>query len=265
MTGTKSKRPTSAGREAALARNIALKLEYYGRDFEGWQIQARGRTVQGVIKENLERFLRHEVKLIGAGRTDAGVHALGQFANFRTSSTLATRDIKHKLNQMLPDDIVVLKCLERPAIFDARRSAIWREYRYLISERPTAVNRPVSWTIGRKLDLGLLSQMAEIVKRGEYFGNFCKTKSLKDNDSCRIISAVWERQRGFLQFEITANRFLHNMVRLLVGTMIACLDGKLTLSRFTDMIINKMSEKAKYIAPACGLFLADVGYERGIG
>jgi tRNA pseudouridine38-40 synthase len=241
-----------------------MKLEYCGREFEGWQMQARGRTVQGVIKENLEKFLRHEVKLVGAGRTDAGVHALAQYANFRTSSTIGVGDIKHKLNLMLPGDIIVLQCKETEPEFDARRSAFSRGYRYLIFERPSALNRHHSWVIGHRLDKALLGQMAEIVKHGRNFGNFCKTKSLKENNDCQVLSAAWRRRGGFLQFEITADRFLHNMVRLLVGTMMAVLEDKVGFDKFEKMIKYEINEKAKYIAPACGLYLAAVGYERGM-
>jgi tRNA pseudouridine38-40 synthase len=255
---------TGKKQERTRERNIVLKLEYFGREFEGWQIQARGRTVQGVIKENLEKFLRHEIKLTGAGRTDAGVHALAQYANFRTVSAIRAPEILHKLNQMLPDDVVVLDCRECPPEFDSRRSAIWRQYRYLICEKHSAINRHLSWIIGRRLDKALLDQMAEMVAGGQKFGNFCKTKSLKEDNACDVISSEWRRQGGFLHFEITANRFLHNMVRLLVGCMVAVLEGKVTLEHFEKMVLNKINEKAKYIAPSGGLYLAAVGYGRDL-
>jgi len=264
MTSLIARKHIETRRDTKLMRNIVLRLEYFGRDFQGWQIQAGGRTVQGVIKENLEKFIRHEIKLIGAGRTDTGVHALAQYANFQTSNSVATREIKRKLNQMLPDDIAVLDCWETAPDFDARRSAIGRAYIYLICERPSAINRHLSWVIGRRLDKGLLDQMAAVVMRGRNFGNFCKSKSLKENNDCLVMSAVWRRQGGFLKFEITANRFLHNMVRLLVGTMVAVLDGTITLRQFEKAVMAEIDNKAKYIAPACGLYLAAVKYERGI-
>ncbi|OGC89457.1 MAG: tRNA pseudouridine(38-40) synthase TruA [candidate division Zixibacteria bacterium RBG_16_53_22] len=264
MTGQRAGKHVETENESAPARNIVLKLEYCGRDFQGWQIQAGGRTVQGVIKENLEKVIRHEVNLIGAGRTDSGVHALAQYANFRTSNPVAIGQIKHKLNQLLPDDIVIMDCWEATPQFDARRSAVERQYAYLICERPSAIKRHLTWVLGRKLDRGMLDQMAAVVMRGRNFRNFCKSKSLKENSDCRVMSASWRRRNGLLRFEITADRFLHNMVRLLVGTMVSVLDGAITMRQFEKAVLAEINEKAKYIAPACGLYLAAVKYERGI-
>ncbi len=246
-----------------VARNILLKLEYRGDAFEGWQTQARGRTVQGVLKENLEKFLRHEVKITGAGRTDAGVHAFAQYANFRTDSQIAPDDIRHKLNRMLPEDVAVLSCREVRATFDSRRAAARRSYRYLICERVSAINRGRSWVIARQLDLDKLERLASMVEKARHFDNFCKTKSLKESNECLIYEARWVRGEGFLRFDITANRFLHNMVRLLVGTMLAVHDSKMDEKHFAKILNNEINEKTKYIAPACGLYLAAVGYERG--
>ncbi len=242
-------------------RNILLKLEYCGTNFAGWQYQQNARTVQGVLKENLEKFLRHNVKITGSGRTDAGVHALAQYANFVTESPMKTTDIKHRLNRMLPPDVVVLACRCVPLTFDARRRALWREYRYLISERLSAIKRDFSWTLERRIDLTLLNRLAGLVEGATHFGNFCKTKSLKGDNKCEIIHAAWSRRAGFLRFDIRANRFLHNMVRLLVGTMIAVCDGRMSYERFEKML-DKRKDKTKYIAPARGLYLVAVGYER---
>jgi tRNA pseudouridine38-40 synthase len=244
-------------------RNILLKLEYCGTNFAGWQYQQNARTVQGVLKETLEKFIRHEVKITGSGRTDAGVHALAQYANFISESHLKTVDIRHRLNRMLPSDIVVLFCREVDLAFNARRKALWREYRYLISERPSAVKRDFSWILGKRMDLALLNRLADRAAAETYFGNFCKTKSLKTSNECQIIHAAWSRRGGILRFDIKANRFLHNMVRLLVGTMVAVCDGRMSYDRFGKLFLNG-KDKTKYIAPARGLYLAGVGYERGI-
>ena len=246
-----------------LERNILLKLEYKGTNFAGWQIQAKDRTVQGVIKGNLEKFLRHPVKLIGAGRTDAGVHALAQYANFVTHSDISVRDIQYKLNCLLPLDIAVLSCKETESFFDSRRDATFRKYRYQISERISAIDREYSWILARKLNLELLRDMADIIRRNRQFDNFCKTKSLKENNQCLINESCWSRKGGFLRYEIKANRFLHNMVRLLVGSMLAVHDNLISLDHFEKMLNLMINEKSKYIAPASGLFLVEVGYERG--
>jgi tRNA pseudouridine38-40 synthase len=244
-------------------RNILLKLEYCGTNFAGWQLQANERTVQGVLKENLEKFLRHKVRITGSGRTDAGVHALAQHANFITPSSMKPADIKHRLNRMLPPDVVILACREVPWSFDSRRQALWRSYRYLICERLSAIHKESAWVMDKRLDLVLLNELAAIVRVATDFENFCKTKSLKESNECQIFRAAWSRHAGFLRFDISANRFLHNMVRLLVGTMIAVCDGRLSADHFTKLLNGKMKEKSKYISPACGLYLAEVGYERG--
>ncbi len=242
-------------------RNVLLKLEYCGTSFAGWQWQKDTRTVQGVLKENLEKFLRHNIKITGSGRTDAGVHALAQYVNFNTTHGMKPEEIKHRLNRMLPSDVVVLTCRDVPWSFDSRRQAHWRAYRYLISEKLTALNRDFAWTIDRKLDLVLLNRLSKLVSKSIHFENFCKTKSLKESNDCTIFKANWSRRNGFLRFEVTANRFLHNMVRLLVGTMVAVENGKMSIEHFTELLNGKKKEKTKYIAPACGLYLVEVGYK----
>ncbi len=238
-----------------------MKLEYCGTNFEGWQIQARGRTVQGVIRDCLGKFTKEEINLIGSGRTDSGVHALGQYANFIISKEIKAPEIKYKLNKMLPDDIVVLSCREAPLKFNARFNASNRFYRYLISEKLSALNGKFSWIIGEKLDINMLNDMAGIIEKSIHFDNFCKVKSRKSSNDCIILNACWTRYGGFLRFDITANRFLHNMVRLLVGTMAAVTKNKLDLKKFEELMDNKIDKKTKHIAPAYGLYLADVKYE----
>jgi tRNA pseudouridine38-40 synthase len=242
-------------------RNILLRLEYMGTDFNGWQIQAKGRTVQGVLSECLARFLKEDIVPVGSGRTDSGVHALAQYAGFRTSSTMKTSEIQHRLNRMLPDDVIVTGCREVPPVFNARRDAVARSYRYLISEKLSALNRYFSWVTAGRLDLDLLNRMAGIVEKSRVFVNFCKVKSRKSDNRCRIMKSRWTRRGGFLRYDITADRFLHNMVRLLIGTMVAVADGKMPVDDFKHLFQPKIDSKSKYIAPACGLYLVGVKYK----
>jgi len=245
------------------ARNILLKLEYCGKDFSGWQVQNNARTVQGVLQDTIEQFLRHEIKLTGSGRTDAGVHALAQYANFKTISSMPCGEIAYRLNRMLPKDVVVLGCRDVSLDFDARRSAMRRNYRYQICERLSAVHRQDSWVLGKRLDISILRGLARLVGGARQFENFCKTKSKRESSECIVFAARWSRSKGFLVFEIAANRFLHNMVRLLVGTMVAVLDGKVSAEHFGALLKPHVNEKSKYIAPSCGLYLTAVEYERG--
>jgi tRNA pseudouridine38-40 synthase len=242
-------------------RNILLRMEYRGTDFAGWQIQAAARTVQGVLKENLQKFLREDIMPIGSGRTDSGVHALAQYANFRTSNSMVAAEIMHRLNRILPDDIVITGCREIPGNFNCRRDAISRSYRYLISEKASALNKGFSWILGRRLDLDLLKRMARAAGRATYFGNFCKVKSRRSKNDCKIIHASWSRHARYLRFDITADRFLHNMVRLLVGTMVAVGRGKMEFSRFNRILKSEVDEKTRYMAPAGGLYLVGVQYK----
>jgi len=244
-----------------MKKNFLLKLEYCGTNFEGWQIQAKGRTVQGVLRDCLSKFTKEKINLIGAGRTDSGVHALGQYANFITSGQFKSSEIKYKLNKMIPDDIVLLSCREVSLDFNSRRDASSRTYRYLISEKLSALNVNFSWIIAKRLDISMLNDMAKRIKRSIHFDNFCKIKSRKSTNDCIIMNTGWSRYGGFLRFDITANRFLHNMVRLLVGSMAAVERGKIEIEKFYELLENETDEKTKYIAPACGLYLVDVKYE----
>lgn len=244
-----------------MKRNFLLKIEYCGTKFEGWQIQARGRTVQGVLRDCLSRFTREKINLVGAGRTDSGVHALGQYANFIISVPLKSSEIKYKINKMIPEDIAVLSCREVPLSFNSRKDAVARTYRYLISEKLSALKYNFSWIIGERLDISMLNDMAKKIRSSVHFDNFCKVKSRKSSNRCTVYDARWSRYGGFLRFDISANRFLHHMVRLLVGTMIAVENGKFEQRKFYELLENKIDEKTKYIAPACGLYLVDVNYE----
>ena len=241
--------------------NYLIKLEYRGTDFEGWQIQAKGRTVQGMVSDCISRFARQKVNLIGAGRTDSGVHALGQYANFLLSDAPKPSEIKYRLNKMMPDDIVVHSCRIVQQAFNSRRDARSRTYRYLISEKLSAMNVNFSWIIGKRLDISMLNEMAAKIRNSIHFENFCKVKSRKVSNDCFIHNARWSRHGGFLRFEISANRFLHNMVRLLVGTMVAVENGKMKIDKFHELFNLNMDAKTKHIAPACGLYLVDVDYE----
>lgn len=244
-----------------MKRNLLLKIEYAGTEFEGWQIQAKGRTVQGILRECLSKLTREKINPIGSGRTDSGVHAFAQYASFITESPLSAVDFKYRLNKMTPDDIVIHFCREVPLSLNARKSAVRRIYRYLVSEKLSALNVNFSWIIGRRLDISMLNNMAKMIENAKHFDNFCKTKSRKASNECVIYKTRWSRHAGFLRFDITANRFLHNMVRLLVGSMLAVERGKLEIGEFNEMLKKDTDNKTKYIAPACGLYLVDVKYE----
>jgi len=167
----------------------------------------------------------------------------------------------NKLNKMLPRDIVIKGCCQVSLQFNSRKDAIYRSYRYIMCERNSALKQGFDWVIGRPFDINRLSHMASIIACSQYFHNFCKTKSLKSDNRCQIQSAAWKRLHSELIFEITANRFLHHMVRLLIGSMVAVTDGKLDKDKFEKMFEKDVDDKATYIAPPDGLYLVDVQYE----
>ena len=246
--------------ECSMIRNIRLEIEYDGTDFHGWQLQPKLRTVQGEIQERLKTILKHELNLIGSGRTDVGVHALGQVANFKTENQLDTQSILRGLNGLLPDDIVVTRVDEASLDFNARYSPKSRIYRYRVYQNRTAVLRNYVWEVLYSLSL---ENMLEATKRivGEHdFSSFCMAESSKEDNICKVSSAVWEKSGKELTFTIEANRFLHTMVRSLVGTLIDVGRGYLSVSDFVQIMKAKDRRRAGPTAPARGLYLVEVKY-----
>ncbi len=250
-------------------QNIKLIIQYDGTGYCGWQSQTDQKTVQDAVIDAIFKTTRKKVKLTGAGRTDAGVHALGQVANFRIEHNLEPARYSDALNYYLPDDIRIMGSRQVPLRFDARRDALFKRYRYLIGVEKSALYRNYRWEYTEPLDHGLLNEAAgEIV--GEHdFAPFCVVASRKENNVCRIEYARWRRVGPLFVFEIRGNRFLHSMIRSLVGAMVNLAAVKpdknklnLTLDGFRDIIKSSTSERIKFTAPAQGLYLVSVGYHK---
>ena len=241
-------------------RNIKLEIEYDGTDFYGWQVQPKLRTVQGEIQDNLKTILGHDVNLIGSGRTDVGVHALGQVANFKTKNLLDKESILRGLNGLLPDDIVIKKVEEVGLDFNARYSAKSRLYKYRVYLGRTAILRKYVWEVLYSLNLDEILKATDGILGEHDFSSFCVTESTKQNNICKVTSATWEKSENELTFRIEADRFLHNMVRSLVGTLIEIGRGYFSVSDFFDIMNAKDRRKAGPTAPACGLCLVEVKY-----
>lgn len=248
------------------ARNIKIIVEYEGTAYSGWQIQNEQRTIQGELTEAIYRVTGERVSLTGAGRTDAGVHALGQTANFRIDHQLEAARFRDAINYYLPDDILVKESSELPLEFNARHDARFRRYRYLIGAERSAVYRHLRWYC-QALDFSALQECARMVEGEHDFSAFCVVSSRREENICRIDHCRWSRIGSLLIFEIRGNRFLHSMVRSLVGAM-ANIAGRrrdqnpenLTLSLFGDMLNDPREKRAVFTAPACGLYLVSVGY-----
>jgi tRNA pseudouridine38-40 synthase len=243
-----------------MQRNIKLEIEYDGTDFHGWQIQPKLRTVQKEIQDRIETILKHEVTLIGSGRTDVGVHALGQVANFKTQNQLDNESILRGLNGLLPPDVVIKSVNEVDLNFNARYSAKSRAYKYRIHLGRTAILRNQVWEVSYSLNPKKMEEATKQIIGEHDFSSFCVAESTKEDNICHVMNANWKRSRKELVFEIEANRFLHTMVRSLVGTLVEVGRGYLSVSDFAQIMKTKDRRKAGPTAPACGLYLVEVRY-----
>ncbi|MCH8872273.1 tRNA pseudouridine(38-40) synthase TruA [candidate division KSB1 bacterium] len=241
-------------------RNIKLVLEYDGTDFCGWQLQPKDRTVQGVLQSSLKQLLRESPTIYASGRTDAGVHALGQVANFKTENKLTLDSIQNGVNSYLPADVRVLSVEEAGEEFHSRYDAVKRTYRYVIAKKMLAVGRQYSWFCKYKLDLGKIRTASEFLIGKHSFEAFAKLNEEEKHYLCNVESVKWEESEAKLSFTIRANRFLHNMVRIILGTMIDVGRGKLLPGDVQDILASMDRKRAGSVAPAHGLFLVRVDY-----
>ena len=207
-------------------RTIRLDLEYDGTDFVGWQIQPRGRSVQGEIARALQLFLQDHVVPVGSGRTDAGTHARGQVAHFHTRSRHCAERIKRALNSLLPPDIVVTAASDAEAGFHARKTALSKVYRYRIATAKCAVERRQVWQVHRALDVDAMRQGAKALLGTHEFDAFCNHHPRPPSFTCRVLNCAWREQKRELTFDIEADRFLRHMVRIIVGTLVEVGSGR---------------------------------------
>jgi len=241
-------------------RNIKLEIEYDGTDFCGWQIQPEVRTVQAVMEQALLQLTNENIRVTAAGRTDSGVHATGQVINFKTTGHLPDYVFRTALNSMLPRDIRVVSAVEVDEEFSARFSARARTYRYFIIRKPVAIGRQYAWYFGEKLNLSLMQEACRIIIDTHDFQSFCQAGADVDHYLCDVSDAKWCQENDKFLFEITANRFLHNMVRILVGTFVKIGKGSITLPQLQAIIAAKDRTVAGPTAPPHGLFLTRVMY-----
>lgn len=242
-------------------RTIKLILEYDGTDFVGWQSQENGRSVQDIVEKGLSQILQEEIRVVGAGRTDSGVHAKGQVASFRIESSLNSALIVRGLNGVLPKDIVALRGEEAVDGFNARFDARARRYKYVIKTRPTAISRKFSWVVGYKLDIERIKLCLNEIEGLHDFESFCKSNSEVAHHNCNIVKVSWLQcgESTFI-FDIIADRFLHGMVRALVGTMVEIGRAYRPIDDLKRIMAAKDRREAGMAAPPQGLFLTEVTY-----
>lgn len=248
-------------------RTLIIVLEYDGTEFHGWQLQVGKRTVQGELEGALQKLTGSFHRVVAAGRTDAGVHALGQVAHFKTASNLELFEFKGGLNALLPNDISVLNVIEAPSNFDARRSAKGKIYRYLIlnrKERP-AIDRYRVWHVREQLNIELMRRAGEYLLGEHDFRSFrgqrCSAKTTVRK--IRRIEIKSEKDK-LISLEIEATAFLRQMVRAIVGTLVEVGRGKWEPERVLKALKGRDRRLGGPTAPPYGLYLVKVIYEPAI-
>lgn len=243
-------------------RNIKLVVEYDGTDYRGWQVQPDCPTIQGELELAVKQITGEAVRITGAGRTDAGVHALGQVAHFHTSSGMPPEKMRRALNAVLPDDIVVLDVSEAPESFHARHSAKSKRYRYTILNRPSppAIERRHTMHVGYPLDVAAMKEAAGHLVGTLDFSSFA-CNSGKDDDPVRTVTEISIEKRGdYIIVELEAISFLYKMVRSIVGTLIDVGRGHLKPSDVLGILMARDRNTSGPTAPAGGLTLVRVDY-----
>ena len=248
-------------------RNIKLVLEYDGTNYHGWQIQPNLPTIQGTVEEALTQLTKTQIQIIGSGRTDTGVHAEGQVANFHTDLSILQIAFQKGLNTFMPRDIVVCSVTEVDANFHARFSATSRRYRYTILNRdhPSAILRHTAYFYPTPIDVELANVICQSIIGKWDFSSFQKTGSDRLNPVCQIFEACCSKVDEYVYFEIEADSFLRGMVRAIVGTILKCMKhaaGDLDNGRvqFHSILEAKNRALAGPSAPAHGLSLIRVAY-----
>ena len=241
--------------------NLKLVLEYDGTDFHGWQIQPNCRSVQGVVEEKLGQMLGEPIRLIGAGRTDAGVHAVGQVANFHTEVSIAPRDIQRGLNRFVPKDVVVRAAESVSDRFHARFDAWSRIYTYRITTRRRAVGGKYAWFVPYRMNAARMGRAAEAFVGRRCFASFCNDASERPGYTCDVKSCSLAVHGEDLIFEVNSNRFLRGMVRTMVGTLVDVGRGKLDETEVMDILEARDRRSSGLTAPAQGLCLIKVCYD----
>ncbi len=258
-------------------RNIKLTIEYDGSQYSGWQIQRsqnfpvagrKKRTIQEVIEKTLQRILQDKIRLIASGRTDAGVHALAQIANFKTKSNISLKNLQYALNGLLPEDITISKTGEKDLGFHSRFAAKSKVYRYLILNQryPSALLRNRVYFYPYHLDFKLMRQESACLEGRHDFKSFCASGG-KPKDTLRSIKRITIAKVSYpfkicrlIAIDIEADGFLYNMVRNIVGTLIHIGSGKSKPPALKKILEAKDRRKAGPTAPAKGLYLMEVKY-----
>lgn len=242
---------------------VRAVVAYDGTDFAGFQWQVEGRTVQGTLEAALRQVTQHDVRVIGAGRTDAGVHARGQVVGFRAPWRHPLGDLQRALNAVLPEDVAVLAVAPAAEGWHPRFSALRRHYRYTVLNRPVRdpLERRYSHLVREPLNLALLQQAADLLVGEHDFASFGRPMHPDETTVRHIFAATWRQDGDRFTFDVTGNAFLRGMVRSLVAAMLQVGIGVWPVTQLAHVLAARRRALAAPPAPACGLCLMQVDYE----
>ncbi|MEM6686299.1 MAG: tRNA pseudouridine(38-40) synthase TruA [Bacteroidota bacterium] len=239
-----------------------IELSYNGKNYHGWQNQPNAISVQEVIEKALSTLLRSEISIVGAGRTDSGVHAKQMFAHFDTALVFDASELTFKLNSFLPKDIAIHTIHSVHADAHARFDATGRTYEYWIVSQKNPFHNQSAHTVFKSLNVSLMNRAAEELYKYEDFKSFSKTHTDVKTYICSIEKAIWEQKNELLVFTIRADRFLRNMVRAIVGTLIDVGLEKISITQFKQIIESRDRNKAGTSVPGKALYLTSVTYPK---
>jgi len=243
-------------------RNIKLTIEYDGTNYHGWQIQPNGITVQEAIQNALTTLTKVESRITGAGRTDSGVHAAGQVANFETNSKMSAQVLQKGLNSLLPEDIVIVNAVDVPLEFHARFSAASRTYRYTVLNReyPSTFLRGTTYFCPRRINVSHAHRICNALVGKRDFSSFQCSGSERTNSICEIYEACCWSEGDLVYFQVKADAFLRGMVRSIIGTIFKLHDTNNPIAQLYDILDAHDRSVAGPSAPAHGLSLIAVKY-----
>ncbi len=242
--------------------NIKFVIEYKGTHYHGWQMQQNANTIQGELNKAFSILLpNHTSNIIASGRTDSGVHAYNQIASVQLPSNLNLNKFFNSVNGIINNDIYIKSYEEISDEFHARFSATFRSYKYYINTQYSPFKKNISWFVNHKFDLNLLNKCAQEILGDHDFSSLSKNNPEINNKVCIIYESFWEHTQNDLIYHIKANRFLHHMVRFIVGTSIEVSKLNFLFDDFMKLIDNKSTLNYPICAPAKGLFLSEVLYD----
>lgn len=240
--------------------NYKLTIQYKGTNFAGWQIQENAVTIQQTLRDSIQTVIKEEINLIGAGRTDSGVHAFGQVANFRTLQKLDLFKFNYSVNSILPKDISIIHSEEVNIDFHSRFDAKKRSYFYFITWQKSPFYYDYTHYIFNEFNIEYLNELSKVFLGKNDFSSFCRKNTETENKICNVYSINWRKNKNLLIFYIEADRFLHTMVRSIVGTILFAEKEEISINKIKEILESKNRENAFEAVPSKGLFLNKIKY-----